>query len=390
MGAYKHCGVFMAGFIKRFKGIAPNFTRKAALCLSVSALLFAGSPASNAALPGCIINNSGDCVGPSSREEITSALKPPKVELDLKSATDLLGSGKVIIEKLGGGDEAEKAVGDLKKLLDDMPPELKNAALSKVAEAAQGSLNLDQLKNLVGNLSSLVSESKLISSAITAAVSTLAGGGDASSFFKTMMQQMLQGTPLSSLTSGAFNPQQAARSIQKQFGDSQFASGNFDSTVALIQGEGDGTLSAKSNKHAGSVTDAKYRVPAERNKLDTLMRDGAGNKVAINVNLYERLNEIEHQLGGGDLVFSITSGYRSYNYNKKIGGATKSRHVQNDAMDFKLYKGGSRVANSKIIKVACSLRDKRGNGSVGGYGASAHVHVDTRPGKSTWGSPRCG
>jgi uncharacterized protein YcbK (DUF882 family) len=387
----------MAGFIKRFKGIAPNFTRKAALCLSVSALLFAGSPASNAALPGCIINNSGDCVGPSSREEITSALKPPKVELDLKSATDLLGSGKVIIEKLGGGDEAEKAVGDLKKLLDDMPPELKNAALSKVAEAAQGSLNLDQLKNLVGNLSSLVSESKLISSAITAAVSTLAGGGDASSFFKTMMQQMLQGTPLSSLTSGAFNPQKAAKSVQKQFGDSQFASGNFDSTAKLIQGEGDGTLSAKSP--FGSLKDVQYRNPAERNRLDVLMKskgclrkEPTDNcpKVPINVNLYERINEIEHQLGGGDIVFHITSGYRSKAHNSAVSRATKSRHMQNDAMDFSAYRGGSRIANSQIIKKACALRDKRNSGGVGGYGPQKHVHVDTRSGKSTWGSPRCG
>lgn len=66
----------------------------------------------------------------------------------------------------------------------------------------------------------------------------------------------------------------------------------------------------------------------------------------------------------------INSGYRSPEYNKKVGGAPKSQHVLGKAFDIKLTKEVSR----DLIKY---LAPNAGFSGIGDY--DTFVHVDTGP-----------
>ena len=72
----------------------------------------------------------------------------------------------------------------------------------------------------------------------------------------------------------------------------------------------------------------------------------------------------------------ITSGYRTKNHNKKVGGAKKSTHMVGIAADI-VVKG---VTPAKVAAYANTLLQE--SGGIGEY--RNFVHIDVRHEKSRW------
>jgi len=81
----------------------------------------------------------------------------------------------------------------------------------------------------------------------------------------------------------------------------------------------------------------------------------------------------------------ISSGYRTPWYNRKIGGAKFSQHVQGTALDMTTVQG-----RGKLKDLIQAVMDARINGYCSGVGIyNGFVHMDQRPGKAaTWRGPR--
>lgn len=98
-----------------------------------------------------------------------------------------------------------------------------------------------------------------------------------------------------------------------------------------------------------------------------------------------RLNQLRRQLNiireyFGDRPITITSAYRTEEYNKKVGGVKNSMHVQGMAVDIKIKGVSPR-------KVADGIRNliKQGKilqGGVGDY--SSFTHYDIRGKAARW------
>jgi len=91
----------------------------------------------------------------------------------------------------------------------------------------------------------------------------------------------------------------------------------------------------------------------------------------------EIVEQVARELGCKKVEF--ISVYRSPRYNYSIGGASKSCHMQNIAVDVNFG-----CSNWKAMKAVCKLR-KKGE-FVGGLGVySNFIHIDTRPENVDWG-----
>ena len=76
---------------------------------------------------------------------------------------------------------------------------------------------------------------------------------------------------------------------------------------------------------------------------------------------------------------TIVSSYRSPSYNRKVGGASKSYHMEFLALDFKV----SGVSPQKVYNVLKKWRDAGlFKGGLKKY--STFVHIDTRGRNSSW------
>lgn len=104
--------------------------------------------------------------------------------------------------------------------------------------------------------------------------------------------------------------------------------------------------------------------------------NGCCSETIINPQLVEYVQKIRDHFGKS---ITVTSGYRCPIHNKRIGGATGSRHSKGDAADI-VVQG---VAPKEVAKYAESIGIK----GIGLYETSADgyfTHVDTRDKKSFW------
>lgn len=103
---------------------------------------------------------------------------------------------------------------------------------------------------------------------------------------------------------------------------------------------------------------------------------GCCSETIINPQLVEYVQKIRDHFGKS---ITVTSGYRCPVHNKRIGGATGSRHSKGDAADIVV----SGVAPKEVAKYAESIGIK----GIGLYETDADgyfTHVDTRDVKSFW------
>lgn len=104
--------------------------------------------------------------------------------------------------------------------------------------------------------------------------------------------------------------------------------------------------------------------------------NGCCTETKINKRLIEYLDQIRKHFGKPIIV---TSGYRCPVHNKRVGGATGSRHSKGDAADI-VVQG---IAPREVAKYAESI----GILGIGLYETSSDgnfVHIDTRSTKSFW------
>lgn len=98
--------------------------------------------------------------------------------------------------------------------------------------------------------------------------------------------------------------------------------------------------------------------------------DGS-DKILIDSNLVSLLQKIRDFF---NVPITINSAYRNAAYNRKIGGASKSQHVQGTAADIVVHG----VSSLKVAQYAEYL----GAGGVGWY--KTFTHVDVRVANSRW------
>jgi uncharacterized protein YcbK (DUF882 family) len=81
-----------------------------------------------------------------------------------------------------------------------------------------------------------------------------------------------------------------------------------------------------------------------------------------------------------DQPITITSGYRSPAYNKKVGGASNSQHLYGKAADFK-------VAGTNIADVHAWCNQAFPDAGLGIYvrnGGWGWIHIDNRGSRARW------
>ena len=105
-----------------------------------------------------------------------------------------------------------------------------------------------------------------------------------------------------------------------------------------------------------------------------ICKDGSKEVIVI-PELIEKLQKLRELLGKS---ITVVSGYRNSNYNKKIGGATRSQHLYGKAADIKIKD----LIVGNIAKAAEAV----GFNGIGIYTHNGNnfVHVDVRSGNSYW------
>jgi len=111
---------------------------------------------------------------------------------------------------------------------------------------------------------------------------------------------------------------------------------------------------------------------------------GAVSAAQVRENLLRAMwkaEAIRHKLG--DRPIGVSSGFRDTSCNASVGGASNSRHLYGDALDF--------VPGPSLCDLARTARTSGFSGIFGpGYpGHNDHTHVDSRGGRS-WSAPSCG
>ena len=77
----------------------------------------------------------------------------------------------------------------------------------------------------------------------------------------------------------------------------------------------------------------------------------------------------------------ILSSYRSPNYNRTVGGAALSQHLQFNALDIAFDGVSAKRVYERLLKWRA---EGRFTGGLGYYPSSGFVHIDTRGRNATW------
>lgn len=78
---------------------------------------------------------------------------------------------------------------------------------------------------------------------------------------------------------------------------------------------------------------------------------------------------------------TILSSYRSPDYNRRIGGAALSQHLQFNALDIAISGVSAKRVYERLLQWRSEGRFK---GGIGYYPSSGFVHIDTRGRNATW------
>ncbi|MEO0899855.1 MAG: D-Ala-D-Ala carboxypeptidase family metallohydrolase [Bacteroidota bacterium] len=86
----------------------------------------------------------------------------------------------------------------------------------------------------------------------------------------------------------------------------------------------------------------------------------------------------------------VVNGYRHPAYNKKVGGASQSRHIVGEAIDMSIgdVDGNGRIekADKKVVLDLLDQKVIRSFGGIGLYPKSQSVHMDVRGYRARWDS----
>ena len=86
--------------------------------------------------------------------------------------------------------------------------------------------------------------------------------------------------------------------------------------------------------------------------------------------------------------FSITNGHRHPYYNEKVGGASKSRHIQGEAIDIHIgdidNNGKYQKADKEIVLNLLENKIIKYQGGIGRYPGTRAVHFDVRGYRARW------
>ena len=96
-------------------------------------------------------------------------------------------------------------------------------------------------------------------------------------------------------------------------------------------------------------------------------------EVKLTKELIDRLQILRDYLGNKPLV--ISSGYRTLEYNKRVGGAPGSKHMEGIAVDIYKVEG---FTIDEMVQAA----DRAGFTGIGKY--TWGIHVDCRPYNARW------
>ena len=134
-------------------------------------------------------------------------------------------------------------------------------------------------------------------------------------------------------------------------------------------------------------------LPKDDFYYDNLDALGTGKPIywMMDKKLLYKLLELQNALakkGLNETGFEIVNGYRHPAYNKKVGGASLSRHLQGQALDLSIrdINDDGRVSQ-KDKQIVLDLLEKeiiKDKGGIGRYPGTMAVHFDVRGYKARW------
>ena len=155
------------------------------------------------------------------------------------------------------------------------------------------------------------------------------------------------------------NTEQAVKALQSAAG------------IATDGKVGKNTWTALEGKAAGVPASAHFKLSEFKCK------DGTAVPTKYYGNCQKLMNLLEEiRAACGNRAITVTSGYRTESYNKKVDGAKQSQHLYAAAADIKV----SGKSASEVYKLCDRLVGSRGG--VGKY--STFTHVDVRGHKARW------
>lgn len=117
--------------------------------------------------------------------------------------------------------------------------------------------------------------------------------------------------------------------------------------------------------------DKNVKLTAHFTVGEARSKDGA-DKILVDPKLAEIGEKVRSHFNCSKVV--VNSGYRTENQNKKVGGASKSLHMDGLAWDISAYDKNNKKISAKLI--CCYLQDLGVKGI--GYISSTSVHYDRR------------
>lgn len=165
-----------------------------------------------------------------------------------------------------------------------------------------------------------------------------------------------------------------------------FKAENFDANDRDydVKASDDEIRSNRSGDQLGPLTDEQIKIARKmvRKVSSEFQNDGfqkvthSGILPALEI-LQNKIREIP---GYQDYSLTVISGYRDPSYNKRVGGADRSQHMQGKAADIAIPAGMSLNQFFNIVK---TIPDFNGGG-IGLYHEQGFIHMDVRDGAARW------